>query len=385
MGKSYIAFMETSTINFPSVFETAFGNSENSARDLLNGIKIKKDNAWYLVGNMAKKGGINPGRVVNASPEEEDFDILFKAAIVNTLDKVQQPISITMGFPFSTYNVYKAGAEAYLSKKHQIAEYDTRTFNINGGIKKGTFEVDRFEVIPEIVGGIIGIKKTLAVSPPENFIALSFGFGTVEGAMASANGMIQRTCFSSHGIRYVIGNLNRELATQYYLEMKNEHQIDEAFMKGSLFTNRKRIDLTNYRKELLTQYYREVVSPLMRRYFTDSDLENCQKIYLLGGGANYKELTDAVLEEFGGMMPVEAVPNPENIVSMGYLYNSLRISDNYPARCVGMDLGNATSCISTFNPTASAPGVTSTAAAVKTNIPAPSNISLINPSDNPNK
>jgi hypothetical protein len=341
--------MKTTTITFPSVFETAYGNSENSARGLLNGIKIKKGDAWYLVGNMAKKGAVNPGRVVNASPEEEDFDILFKAAIINALDKAQQPINITMGFPLSTYNVYKAAAEKYLSNKHQIAEYDTRTFNINGGIKKGIFDIERFEVIPEIVGGIIGLKKTLAVPPPENFIALSFGFGTIEGGMATANGMIQRTCFSSHGIRYVINNLNRELSTQYYLEMKNEHQIDEAFMKGSLFTNRKRIDLANYRKELLTQYYREVVSPLMRRYFADTDFENCEKIYLLGGGANYKELTDLVKAEFGEMMPVEPVPNPENIVSLGYLYNSLRISDNNPARCVGVDLGNATSSISIFN------------------------------------
>ena len=229
-----------------------------------------------------------------------------------------------------------------------MVEYDTGTFNIKGSIKKNTFDIDAFEVIPEIVGGIIGLKKTLAQSTDENFIAISFGFGTVVGGYATADGLVNRTCFSSHGIRYVIGNLARELNTQYYLEMKNEHQMDEAFVNGSIFTNRRRIDLKELKKNLLNQYYKEVVSPLMRQHFTDGDLEHCSKIYLFGGGANYRELTDAVAEEFKGFIPIEIVPQPEITVGIGYLYNSLRVSDNNPARCVGLDLGNATTTVSFF-------------------------------------
>jgi hypothetical protein len=130
--------------------------------------------------------------------------------------------------------------------------------------------------------------------------------------------------------------------------MKNEHQLDEAFMNGSIFTHRRRVDLREMRKSLLTQYYKEVVSPLMRQYFTDADLEHCSKIYLLGGGANYADLTNAVADEFKGFIPVEVVPEPEYVVSIGYLYNSLRVSDNNPARCIGLDLGNATTTISVF-------------------------------------
>jgi plasmid segregation protein ParM len=72
--------MDHKLITFPSVFETAFGNTQNSAKDLLNGLKIKKNETWYLVGNMAKRNAINAGRVINAAPDEEDFDILFRAA-----------------------------------------------------------------------------------------------------------------------------------------------------------------------------------------------------------------------------------------------------------------------------------------------------------------
>jgi plasmid segregation protein ParM len=340
--------MKPLTISFPSVFETAFGNTENSAKDLLNGLKVKKNDNWYLVGNMAKRSAINAGRVVNAAPNEEDFDILFRSSMANILDKVQQPFTVTTGFPLSTYNVYKNAAQEYMAHRHFLIEYDTNTFNVKGGVKKNTFEIDNYDVIPEIVGGIIGLKKTLPENSAENFIALSFGFGTVEGGFATADGLVHRTCFSSHGIRYVIGNLSRELNSNYYLEMKNEHQMDEAFMKGSIFTNRRRVDLRDMKKALLRQYYKEVVSPLMRQHFTDADFEQCSKIYLLGGGAYYTDLTEAVVEEFQGFIPVEVVPQPELIASIGYLYNSLRVSDSNPARCIGIDIGNATTTASIF-------------------------------------
>ena len=42
--------MDYKVITFPSVFEAAFGNTENSAKDLLNGLKVKKDDSCYLVG-----------------------------------------------------------------------------------------------------------------------------------------------------------------------------------------------------------------------------------------------------------------------------------------------------------------------------------------------
>jgi plasmid segregation protein ParM len=340
--------MKPITISFPSVFETAFGNTENSAKDLLNGLKVKKNETWYLVGNMAKRSAINAGRIVNAAPNEEDFDILFRSSMANVLDKVEQPFSVTTGFPLSTYNVYKNAAQQYFGHRHFLIEYDTNTFNVKGGVKKNTFEIDTYDIIPEIVGGIIGLKKMFPASGSENFIAISFGFGTVEGGLATADGLVHRTCFSSHGMRYVIGNLTRELNTKYYLEMKNEHQMDEAFVKGSIFANRRRIDLKDYRKSLLKQYYKEVVSPLMRQHFTDADLEQCSKIYLLGGGANYTDLSDAVIEEFHGFIPVEVVPDPELVVSIGYLYNSLRVSDNHPSRSIGIDIGNATTTTSIF-------------------------------------
>jgi len=209
--------MKVLTVNFPSVLETTFGNTENSAKDLLNGLKIKKEDTWYMVGNLAKRAGVNPNHVTNASPQLEDYEVLFKSALVTVAAQVEQPVAITMGFPFSTYSVYKTNAEQFLSKRHFMAEYDTQTYNVNGSVKRTTFDVDNFDVIPEIVGCIIGLKKILGNKPPTNFIAISLGFGTIEGGMATENGLVHRTCFSSYGLQYAIDNLHQELSKRYYL------------------------------------------------------------------------------------------------------------------------------------------------------------------------
>lgn len=340
--------MSTTTLQFPSLFETAYGNMQNSAKDLLNGLKVKKENTWYLVGNLAKKNGVNPGKITNAAPTEEDFDILFRSALINLTGRVKNPIALTLGFPFATYNVFKLAAEQYLSKRHFLVEYDTQTFNVTGQTRRETFDIEKFEVIPEIVGGIIGLKKIYAGRIPENFIAISFGFGTMEATMVSSDGLVHRTSLSTHGIRYAINNVTQELNKKYYLQLKNEHQIDDAFMKGSIFINRKRIDISDMRKEVLLQYYKEVVSPILRSHFTDMDFESCEKIYLIGGGAHYSDLTNALKDEFESYIPVEVAEEPEKLASIGYLYNSLRLSDNNPDRCVGIDLGNAFSMISYF-------------------------------------
>ena len=124
--------MDYKVITFPSVFEAAFGNTENSAKDLLNGLKVKKDDAWYLVGNMAKRNAMSAGRIINAAPNEADFDILFRAAMVNVIDKVQPPFTVTVGLPLSTFNIYKGSAQQYLARRHFIITFGDK-FKIRFG------------------------------------------------------------------------------------------------------------------------------------------------------------------------------------------------------------------------------------------------------------
>lgn len=340
--------MKVLTVNFPSVLETTFGSTENSSKDLLNGLKVKKEDTWYMVGNLAKRAGVNPNHLTNASPQLEDYEILFKSAMLSVASHIEQPVAVTMGFPFSTYSVYKAAAEQFLSKRHFLAEYDTQTYNVAGSVKRTTFDIDNFDVIPEIVGCVIGLKKMSGNKPPGNFIAISLGFGTIEGGMATEEGLVHRTCFSSYGLQYAIDNLSQELNKRYYLKMKNVHQLDDAFRKGSIFINREKIDLKGLRKNILNQYYREVIFLLLNKYFTDQDFEICEKIYLMGGGAHYPELVEAFQNEFKGSIEVEVAPEPEKLASIGYLYNSFRISDGKQQRSVGIDIGNSSTTVSVF-------------------------------------
>jgi hypothetical protein len=340
--------MKASTLSFPSVFEPSFGNTENSANDLLNGIKLRHNNQWYVVGELAKKDGINPQRIINSAPDERDYELLFKSALLTLIDKVEQPITITLGLPFSTFNIYKQPLAKVLEKKFFSVEYSTDTFTLNGTARRSNFEIGQFDIIPELVGGVIGIKKIYATQQPKNFIVVSLGYGTAEGGMATEDGLQQRTCFSTHGIRYVVSNLQRELNKLHYLELKNEFQINDSLMKGVMIANRKKIELRDMRKEILNQYYRQVISPSIKNHITDRDFERCESIYLIGGGVHYDDLKDAFYDEFKDFMKIEAVPDSQNVASLGYLNNSYSLSATHARGCVGLDLGNSSTIISYF-------------------------------------
>lgn len=341
--------MKVSTLSFPSVFEPSYGNTENTANDLISGIKVRNNNLWYVIGELAKKDGLNPQRIINSSPDERDYELLFKAALLNLMDKVEQPLTLTLGLPFSTFNVYKQPLSKFLEKKFFSVEYNTETFTLNGTSRRSNFEIGQFDIIPELVGGVIGVKKMYSSQQPKNFIVVSLGYGTAEGGMATEDGLLQRTCFSVHGIRYVVNNLQRELNKLHYLELKNEFQINDSLMKGVMIANRKKIELRELRKDILSQYYKQVISPSIKNHITDRDFEKCECIYLIGGGVYYDDLRDAFYEEFKDFMKLEAVTDSQNVASIGYLYNSYSLSATHSRGCVGIDLGNSSTIISYFS------------------------------------
>lgn len=343
--------MKIATIVFPSVMESALVNTDNAAANLVNGLKVKKgDDEWYIVGKLAKTAGVNATRITNASPAEDYYEILFKSAAAVIDGQVEGPYTLTTGFPYSVYNAFKNPADDFLKRRHFMGEYDSSTFELSGAPKRFKLDLDNYEIIPEIVGCIIGIKKLFAEKEPVNFLVVSLGFGTVEGGMASEAGLVNRTCFSSHGLQYVVDNMQRQLEKRYYLSLKNVHQLDDAIAKGWLFINRQKIDIMPLRRQLLNQYYKEVVSPLIKKYISDRDFETCETIYLAGGGALYPELVNAFQEEFGKDIGITVAPQPDKLASIGYLYNSVRLSGKKYNTCVGLDIGNSSTIVSFFAP-----------------------------------
>jgi hypothetical protein len=317
--------MSIVSVQFPSVFEAAYGNTENTAASLLTGMKVKVDSQWYLVGDLARKNGVNAQRVVNASPDQLDFEVLFKSALLNCVDVVEKPFNVTLGLPYSTYNAYRQPLMRLLEQRYFTVDFNSETYKVDGGVRSVNIELKNFDVIPEIVGAMIGIKKGNVVSDtnPRNFIVISLGYGTAEGGMATDDGLVQRTCFSVHGIRYVVNNLQRELNKQHYLDMKNEFQLNDM------------------RKEIVSNYYKQVISPNFRSHFTDQDFERCTAIYLVGGGILYNDLKNEFEEEFKGFLPVEVVSEPQNVASMGYYFHSEAMSGGSPGNAIGLDIGNS--------------------------------------------
>lgn len=332
-------------IKYPSVLESSNLELRNVARDLISGLKIYHDNVGYLVGELALSEGTSPHRNINSSPEEVDYRIFLKSALLLASQKLGSPITVTTGFPFSTFQVFKEGAYRLLENEH-IIEYDTQTYG-GGGRKKMAVEVDRVAIVPEVVGASMAVRQ-LVPDVPKNFFMISLGYGTMEAILSTEGGLVQRSSVSTFGLRYAINLITRELQKDNYLDLKTEHQIDQNFSEGTIILNRKRIDLKDLRKQVIAQYYQDVISPSLRKAFTDSDFAKSSDLYLAGGGANYTDLVNMFKEEFDGFLNIHVPDSPEQLASIGYYYNSLAINGGAKDKAVGLDLGNSSTIITTF-------------------------------------
>jgi plasmid segregation protein ParM len=332
-------------IKYPSVLESSNLELRNVARDLVSGLKVYHDNVGYLVGELALSEGTSPHRNINSSPDEADYRIFLKSGLLLASQKLGSPITVTTGFPFSTFQVFKENAYRLLENEH-IIEYDTQTFG-GGGRKKMAVEVDRVAIVPEVVGASMAVRQ-MTPNAPKNFFMISLGYGTMEAILSTEGGLVQRSSVSTFGIRYAINLITRELQKDNYLDLKTEHQIDQYFSDGTIILNRKRLDLRDLRKQVIAQYYKDVISPSLRKAFTDSDFAKSADLYLAGGGANYVDLVNMFKEEFDGFLDIHVPDSPEQLASIGYAYNSLAINGGAKDKAVGLDLGNSSTIISTF-------------------------------------
>lgn len=337
MIKSYV---------FPSAIETNNNTLTNVATNILNGLKIFHEEESYLIGNLALTEGISPHKNVNSSPTDLDYQILAKAGMLLSHNVKEEPVTLTTGFPFSTYQLYKGQAVSQLSNEHTI-EFDSSTFN-GDGVKSVTVRVNKVDVLPEIAGSIIGLRKG-EQQVKGNFFVASLGYGTFESVLSTESGIIHRTALSANGLRYALNNMINELQKNHYLGMKTEYQLDAGLKNGYMILNRKKIDLKDIRKEVLTNYYRDIISPELRKAYSDADFDKSQRLFLTGGGALYTDLVDCFKDEFDGILDVEVAEYRQTIASKGYCYNSLHLNGGDRTTAIGLDIGNYQSVVSVFD------------------------------------
>ncbi len=333
------------TQSFSSLIENNNSALNNTSSDLLNGLKVFHNNQWYICGNLALNEGQSPHKLLNSSPNDLDYQLLVKAAMLLVTEDVDQPVTITMGFPYATYRIYKDIAIEQIKKTHVI-EYDSATFGGNGK-RTAMFDVKNVDVIPEIVACSIALRKG-EEKAQGNFFILSCGFGTFESVLSMDSGVVEQSMISTHGLRYAINYMINELSKTHYLELRTAHTLDDAFQKGHLYVDKKNVDVREIRKNALKSYYNEVISPNLRNVINDRNLMKTNKIYLCGGGMYYQDLIDCFKAEFGEIAQLEIVSDPAALASKGYALNSLRVSGGVEKSSIGIDIGNSTTVVTRF-------------------------------------
>ena len=332
--------MKTKYISIPSVIERHNKPLTQLTSNLDKRIQLFEAGASFLVGDLALTQGHAPYRNINSSPSDLDYQLLAKAGLLLASGAKSGELVITTGFPSAVYELFKQQAEEFFSIRDVIIEYNQDTLN-GGGRGRIQLTISHLEVMSEILGCINAIRKG-PVADDGNFFIVSLGYGTCETALSTADGPIARTCVSVPGLRRAVNTLYDELSTSYYLSMKNEHMINQSFQRGDIVIGRKRMNLLNARSSHLASYYDEVISPAMRKAFTDSDFEKAGRLYLVGGGALYPELVSHFQREFDGVLDVIVPDGADNFAAMGYfLRSALWCGPNHIERAVGLDVGNA--------------------------------------------
>ncbi len=333
------------TKSFPSVFEASTSELIDVANDLVTGLKLEYDGRSYIIGELALIEGNSPNKVINHTPSDLDYQLLMQAALTVAKIGAEEPMTVTTGFPYSTFSAYQNDAEAFLRGTHEI-ELDGRTFG-RDEVTHMSMNVGEVEIIPEIQG-LETVVREGDLNEREPFFAIGLGYGTFEAALSLPSGLVQRTATSGNGVVYATELLKNELQREHSLNMLTDHQIDVAMQEGSIVLGRQRKDLTDLRRDVLHTYYDDIISPALRRAFDDNDFGRATKMYLGGGGMHYDEIVQKFEEEFGGIVDLQVIPEPEQAISRGYALHAAESGSGERAHAAGIDVGNATTIINLF-------------------------------------
>ncbi|MEX2573218.1 MAG: hypothetical protein WD317_02935, partial [Balneolaceae bacterium] len=211
--------MQIRSITFPSLIQSQGSELFNVARDRLTGMKIREDGEDYIIGDLALTEGKNPHKAINSSVDELDYRLLAKAAALVATNTVKEPLVITTGFPYSTININKQAAIDYFNKMESVT-YDARTFGGNDHLVQ-PLSINRVEIIPELIGGIIAMRRG-EQTRSGNFFLVSLGYGTTEIGLSTDKGVIQRTEGTASGLRFAIDWSMKKLMKDYYVGLRTE-------------------------------------------------------------------------------------------------------------------------------------------------------------------
>jgi len=324
----------------PSVIERYNQPLINVSGTTEKNIQLYDNGVGYLIGDLALSQGQVPYRNINSSPSEIDYQLFAKAGLLIASGAKSGELVVTTGFPYTTYELFKQQASDFFTTRDIFIEFASDN-GLTIDHKKIQLTIKHFEVMPEILGCINAVRKG-PIEEKGDFFIVSLGYGTCETGLSTSTGLISRTCMSVPGLRYAVNSMQGELSRNFNLGMKNEHMINQSFQHGKIVVDRKRKDLTDSRRNNLTNYYDEVISPTLKKAFSDNDFEKAEKIYLVGGGALYTDLVNSFKQEFDGVLEVIVPEDAAYMASLGYCLRSYQWCSVANAQmAVGLDIGNA--------------------------------------------
>lgn len=333
----------------PSVLEINNNPIIGVTKSKIDGLKVLHNDENYIVGNLALSEGASPHKIINCSPGDYDYDVLFKAALSVIHDEVgDSPIALTTGFPFSTYEMNKNHGLEYVKSINEVT-INSEPYGGKGN-EKYSLNIKHIYLMPELLASTLAVRYDDSLLTPGGIFTVSLGYGTLEIGMSTSTGFTRRTFNSGPGLRYAVKNAMQMMESKYYLGMRNEHQFDKSFLNGFTTVRRNRIDLSEIRKESLSEYYRDIISPLIKNSWNDADFEKSSALILVGGGALYQDLIDRFNDEFEGILDILVPKDALNMASIGYALNSFNKIQNSNINeeiiSVGIDIGNANTVIS---------------------------------------
>lgn len=326
---------------FPSVVESAPPVLDLRPGVLLEQLCVSDRGQNALVGDLALSEGRAPGRLVNASPEQRDYRVLLKAALLVATHGRSGPVSVGTGFPTATLRSNADAATTLLSRCESIG-FDARPV---GGptSERLSVEVTNVAVTSEIAACDIALREG-PTKASGNFFILSLGYGTCEAALSTPSGIVQRTSVSLPGVRYAVERAMQDVARTTSLGLRTEHQFDAHFRTGRITVGRERISILDVRKRALDAYMENVIVPAIANAWSSEEFDRAEDLYVTGGGALYPSLMDAVRAEFGASLAVHPVPDPVSLAALGYALLASRDAGE-GTTSVGIDIGNANSCV----------------------------------------
>lgn len=325
----------------PSVVEAAPPVLDLQPGALIEQLVVTDRGQTALVGDLALSEGRAPGRIVNATPDQRDYRVLLKAAVLLAAHERTGPLSVGLGFPTSTMRSHAEGANALLSKFEAIG-FDARPI---GGAAASRLPVDIQHV--SVTSEISACDRALREGPMRatgNHFIISLGYGTCEAALSTPTGLVQRATVSVAGVRYAVERAMKDVARTTSLDLRTEHQFDAHFRSGRITAGRDRISLLDVRKRSLEAYMENVITPALANAWSSEDFDRAEDLYITGGAALYPTLIDAIRSEFGSVLKVHIVPDPLSLAALGYALIAARTAGD-EATAVGIDIGNANTCV----------------------------------------